>query len=108
MPLALPKSIADYFAADTTQGAEVARCFTADAVVIDEERTYTGRDAIAAWKSEASAKYDYVAEPVAIDDQDGRVIVTAHLTGSFPGSPVDLRYTFTISGDAIARLEIVP
>jgi len=108
MPISLPKPIADYFAADTNDGAAVAKCFTADAVVIDEKKTYTGRDAIAAWKSEASAKYEYVAEPVAIDDQDGRVIVTARLTGNFPGSPVDLRYAFTLSGDAIARLEIVP
>ena len=108
MPSSLPKPIANYFAADTTDGAAVAKCFTADAVVLDEKKTYVGRDAIAAWKSEASAKYDYVAEPVDIDDQKDRVIVTAHLTGNFPGSPVDLRYAFTLSGDAIARLEIVP
>ncbi|QIB34571.1 nuclear transport factor 2 family protein [Ancylobacter pratisalsi] len=108
MTLALPKSIADYFAADAADGAAVAACFTADAVVVDEKKTYTGREAIAAWKSEASAKYQYVAEPVAIEDQGDRVIVTAHLIGNFPGSPVDLRYAFTLSGDAIARLEIVP
>ena len=82
--------------------------FTADAVVIDEKKTYTGRDAIAGWKYEASEKYNYVAELVAIDDQGDRVIVTAHLTGNFPGSPVDLRYAYMLSGDAIARLEIVP
>ncbi|MBB4171540.1 nuclear transport factor 2 family protein [Rhizobium sp. BK538] len=108
MPLALPKPIDDYFAADTTDGMAVAKCFTLDAVVIDEKKTYTGRDAIAAWKSEASAKYNYIAEPVAVDDQGDRVIVTARLTGNFPGSPVDLRYAFTLCGDAIARLEIVP
>ena len=108
MPLALPEPIADYFAADATDGAAIAKCFAADAVVIDEKKTHRGRDAIAAWKSEASAKYDYIAEPVALDDQGDKVLVTAHLTGNFPGSPVDLRYAFTLSGDAIARLEIVP
>lgn len=108
MTLALPKPIAGYFAADAADGAAVAACFTAGAVVVDEKKTYMGRDAIAAWKSEASAKYEYVADPVAIEDQGDRVIVTAHLIGNFPGSPVDLRYAFTLSGDAIARLEIVP
>ena len=108
MPLPLLKPIEDYFTADSTNGADVAKCFTVDAVVIDEKRTHTGRDAIAAWKSEASAKYDYVSEPIAIDDRGDKLIVTAHLTGDFPGSPVDLRYAFTLSGDAIARLEIVP
>jgi ketosteroid isomerase-like protein len=108
MTLALPKAIADYFAADAADGTSVSDCFTADAVVVDEKMTYRGRDAIAAWKSEASSKYEYVADPIAIDDQGEEIIVTAHLTGNFPGSPVDLRYGFTLSGDAIARLEIVP
>ncbi len=108
MPLSLPKPIADYFAADATDGTAVAKCFTADAVVVDEKQTHRGREAIARWKTEASEKYDYDSEPVAIDDQGDRIIVTAHLTGNFPGSPVNLRYAFTLSGDAIARLEIVP
>lgn len=108
MPISLPGPIGDYFAADASDGAAVAKCFTADAVVIDEKQTYTGRSAIADWKTEASAKYEYVADPIAIDDQGERVVVTAHLTGNFPGSPVDLRYAFTLSGDEIARLEIVP
>jgi len=106
MPLSLPKPIADYFAADATDGTAVARCFTADAVVIDEKQTHRGREAIARWKTEASAKYDYDSEPVAVDDRHDRIIVTAHLTGNFPGSPVDLRYAFTLAGNQIARLEI--
>jgi hypothetical protein len=108
MPLSLPRPIADYFAADATHGAAVAKCFTAEAVVIDEKQTYRGREAIARWKTDASAKYDYVSEPVAIDEQADKITVTAHLTGNFPGSPVDLSYAFTLSGDAIARLEIAP
>lgn len=108
MPLSLPKPITDYFAADAADGPAVAKCFTADAVVIDEKQKHEGREAIARWKTQSSVKYDYVSEPIAIDDQGDRIIVTAHLTGNFPGSPVDLRYAFTLSGDAIARLEIVP
>lgn len=107
MPLSLPKPIADYFAADATDGTAVAKCFTADAVVIDEKQTHRGREAIARWKTEASAKYDYESEPVAIDDRDDRIMVTAHLTGSFRGSPIDLRYAFTLAGNEIALLEIV-
>ncbi len=106
VPLSMPKPIADYFAADATNRTAVAECFTAEAIVVDEKQTHCGRDAIARWKSETSAKYDYRSEPVSIDHEDDRVVVTAHLTGNFPGSPVDLRYAFTLSGDAIARLEI--
>lgn len=108
MPPSLPQPIADYFAADVRDGAAVARCFTPDAVVIDEKQTHRGREAIARWKTEASAKYQYVSEPIAIETQPDKIIVTARLTGNFPGSPVDLRYAFTLSGDGIARLEVVP
>lgn len=104
MPLLLLKPVADYFAASSTD----ARCFTADAVVIDERREHRGREAIRRWMSEAVAKYDYVSEPVAVDERADGIVVTARVTGNFPGSPVDLRYAFTLSGDAIARLEIVP
>lgn len=106
MPLSLPEPIAGYFAADAADGTAVARCFTADGVVVDEKQTHRGREAIARWKTEASAKYDYDSVPVAIEDQDDRIIVTAHLTGNFPGSPVDLRYAFKLAGNEIASLEI--
>lgn len=108
MPLTLPKPVADYFAADVKDGATVARCFAADAVVIDEGQSHKGRDAIANWKTAAAAKYDYVSKPIAVSDQHGRIVVTARVTGNFPGSPVDLRYAFTLEDGAISRLEIVP
>jgi len=107
-PVSMPKPIADYFSADGT-GRAVADCFAPDAVVVDEKQAHRGREAIARWKREASAKYDYVSKPVKVDVAgDGRFVVTAHVSGNFPGSPVDLRYAFTLSEDAIARLEIVP
>ena len=48
--------IAEYFAADTSDGDTVARCFTETAIVIDERREHRGRVAIAQWKSEATAQ----------------------------------------------------
>lgn len=108
MSLSLPVPIARYFAADAADGPAVARCFTADAIVVDETRSHRGRDAIARWKEAAAAKYAYVSVPVAVEGDGDRVVVTAHLTGSFPGSPVDLRHAFTLAGEAIARLEIAP
>ena len=32
--------------------------------------------------------------------------MTARVTGDFPGSPVDLRYRFTLEGASITRPEI--
>lgn len=104
--ISLPTPIAAYFAADMEDGEAVARCFTDTAIIKDEGHTYTGREAIRAWKTEASSKYSYVSEPQAIAADGERTIVTSRLTGNFPGSPVDLRFFFLLDGDKIAQLEI--
>jgi hypothetical protein len=36
------------------------------------------------------------------------MVVTSQVSGTFPGSPIDLRYVFTVEGGKIAALEIVP
>ena len=74
----------------------------------DEGHTFKGRAAIRQWTANALAKYQYTSEPFACERQDGKVIVTARLTGNFPGSPVNLRFLFGLEGDQIASLEIVP
>ena len=86
----------------------MSQCFTENAVVKDEGQTYRGRAAIKQWKADVSAKYQYTSEPLACEQQDGKVVVTTRLTGSFPGSPVSLRFFFVLEGDKIASLEITP
>ncbi len=107
MSLDLPKPIAAYFAADRIDTETVARCFTDNAVVVDEGQTYGGLAAIKEWKTAASKKYTYTSEPIVSDKRDGKVIVTSRVTGNFPGSPLDLRYLFGLDGLKIASLEIV-
>ena len=106
--LRLPKPIELYFTADSSDGEAVSQCFTENAVVKDEGHTHSGRTAIKAWKADASAKYQYTCEPFACDEKDEKTIVTSHLVGNFPGSPVDLRFFFTLAGDKIESLEIIP
>ena len=107
-PLSLPKPIAAYFAADSGDGEAVSQCFTENAIVKDEGHTHKGRAAIKAWKADASAKYQYTCEPLACEERGGKTVVTSHLVGNFPGSPVDLRYFFKLKGDKIASLEVIP
>ncbi len=104
----LPKPIAAYFAADSADGEAVSQCFTENAIVKDEEHTHEGRVAIKRWKTDASAKYQYTSEPISCEEKDGKTVVTSHLVGNFPGSPVDLRFFFKLEGDKIASLEIIP
>lgn len=106
--LNLPEPIAAYFDADNQDAQAVARCFTRDGLVLDEGKTHSGLAAIEAWKTDSSAKYTYSAKPHMLEKQGRTYIVTAHVAGNFPGSPVDLRYTFTLERGKIATLEIVP
>jgi hypothetical protein len=104
----LPEPIASYFDADQRDGEAVARCFTKDAVVVDEGQTHSGPAAIKAWQTAAFTKYAYTSAPFAVEHKDRRYIVTSRLTGNFPGSPVDLRYGFRLERGKIAHLEIAP
>jgi hypothetical protein len=106
MKVPLPKPIARYFAADQADANAVAECFSENAVVVDENRRYTGREAIRRWKESATTRYQYTSRPIASEEQGLKTVVTSRLTGDFPGSPVNLRYTFELDGDRIAALEI--
>ena len=109
MSMELPKPVAAYFAGSNAHdaGACVA-CFTDDAVVRDEGLEWRGAAAVRAWKEEVTRKYRPAAEVIAVAEADGKTIVTGRVSGDFPGSPVDLRYAFTLAGEKISRLEIRP
>ena len=103
----LPTTIAEYFAAANSDDANrVSACFANDAVVHDEGRNIRGLSAVRAWAEDTRRKYRYRAEVVKVEEAADRTIVTAHLTGDFPGSPIDLRYRFKLAGSKIIALEI--
>lgn len=102
----LPKPVESYIAAANSHDADAtAACFTRDAVVRDEGRD---RAAIREWSEEVSRKYNPTVTVLGIAEAGGKIIVTGRVSGTFPGSPIDLRHIFTLEGEKIARLEIVP
>jgi hypothetical protein len=103
----LPRPVAAYLAAEQARDPDAqALCFTDDAIVRDEDREYRGHDAIRTWKRDALQKYGYDLEPLDASLSGDRVRVRVRMTGRFPGSPVELDYTFTLRDDLIASLEI--
>jgi SnoaL-like domain len=104
----LPTPIAIYVAAENSGDTEaLAECFAKDAVVRDEGDTIEGLAAIKQWKSETKKKYQHTIEPLAVAQEDGKIIVTNRLAGNFPGSPIELEFVFALDGDKIASLEIL-
>ncbi|KAB0639526.1 polyketide cyclase [Burkholderia stagnalis] len=109
MNMKLPPPLDAYLLAETvTDTAPLSDCFTADAVVRDEGRTIKGLEAIQAWKKDSKTRYQYSIEPLDVSQDGATVTMRARLTGTFPGSPVELTYTFVLAGDRIASLEIRP
>ncbi len=109
MSKALPKPIAAYIAGSNAHdAADAALAFADNAVVRDESHDHRGIAAIRAWKAEVVKKYRPTVEVLDVGESDGKTIVKGRVSGDFPGSPVELRYAFTLEGEKIARLEIVP
>lgn len=107
MNIQLPEPLASYFDQDDGEiPGRVDELFAADAIVVDEGRTYRGPAAIAAWKREAKAKYRYRVEPLSFSREGDTAVVRARVRGDFPGSPADLEHRFTLSQGRIASLEI--
>jgi uncharacterized protein (TIGR02246 family) len=105
----LPTAIAAYITGSNAHDAAAcAACFTGDAVVWDEGRERQGNAAIREWVAEVSRKYRPTVDVLDVAAMDDQTIVTGRVAGTFPGSPINLRYAFTLAGKKIARLEIRP
>jgi len=107
MPLSLHKAISDYFAASNAHDANaVARAFTADGVVHDEGGTHRGRDAIRAWATETIRKYRMTLTPLGVSGGDRSADVNTKVSGTFPGSPIELTFDFELGDEGIRSLKI--
>ena len=109
-PVELPTTIREYLAAHAASDADTAvRAFAPDAVVVDEGRTYRGTAEVLAFLDKAGSQYSYTTELTGgryVDDERWEAV--DHLEGDLPGGVVDLIYRFTLTGDRIAELVIVP
>lgn len=107
MTAPLPHPLADYFAATNAHDvAAMSAVFSARATVHDEGRDHHGVAAIRTWMTETIEKYDYQVEPREWSRTGNGIAVLVSLRGTFPGSPIDLQYDFTLEGRKVSRLEI--
>jgi len=107
MSLSLPSPVSAYF--EISNGPDIARivrCFTQDAVVVDEGRTHVGHDAIQSWQREVREKFEYTIQPLSVVQDGDRLRVATNVVGNFPGSPVQLDHVFDLAGERIRSLEI--
>jgi hypothetical protein len=106
MKTSLPSSITTYFQASNAHDTDgLLAVFTDDAVVADEGHEYRG-PAIRAWSEKVNAAYQPKAEVLDATAIPGGMLVAARVSGTFPGSPVDLHFRFTLTDNLIDALRI--
>ncbi|MDF3822324.1 nuclear transport factor 2 family protein [Leptospira sp. 96542] len=107
MKLKLPVPIETYIqASNDSDLKKVLSCFTDTATVLDEGKILTGHNAIGKWFRKTRSKYQFKSSPIALKGKDKKLILTAEVSGNFPGSPITLDYQFQIVSDLIQDLRI--
>ena len=102
-----PGVIADLIAAqDKYDSQAFAESFSEDATVQDEGKTYHGKTEIRKWNEMTNAKYKTKMELVEVTANGDKIILTAKISGTFPGSPAMIKYHFQIQNNKITSLHI--
>ncbi|SFA93656.1 Ketosteroid isomerase homolog [Pseudomonas sp. NFIX10] len=104
----LAPAIAGYIAAaNARDSSAVTRFFTEDANVFDEGQHRVGTQAIAQWMEDTAQRFQPRVEVLNVQQRTGKVLVQNLISGTFPGSPLELRYTFRLDEQGkISRLDI--
>lgn len=84
--------------------AAYAQCFTETAVVFDEGKTHNGKAEIEQWIDKSNKEYKATMEPLEYDEKEN--MLSAEISGSFPGSPVILHFHFQLFNGLIQSLKI--
>ena len=103
----LPQIITDLLAAQEKYDADsFSECFSNDAVVFDEGKIYRGKKEIRQWNEMTNTKYKTKYEPLEVTTEGDKIILAAKISGTFPGSPIIIKYHFETKHGKINSLRI--
>ena len=81
-------------------------CFTESAIVHDEGKTHRGKGEILAWIEESNEKYRSVMKAMDYEESGSDGVITAEVSGTFPGSPAVLKFHLGLKNDLIESLKV--
>lgn len=103
----LPEVVARFIETQNIHNSEAyTACFTDNAIVHDEGRTHTGKEEIRKWIEEANDNYKSVMKRLHYDESESKGVLTAEVSGTFPGSPIKLKFHFDIVDGKIQYLKV--
>ena len=101
----LPNVIAKLIRAQNNfDSAAYAQCFTETAIVFDEGKIHNGKTEIEKWIDKSNKEYKATMEPLDYNEREN--ILSAEISGSFPGSPIILKFHFEITDEKIQQLKV--
>lgn len=107
MKLNLPEIIETYFQAKNAYDSKlIFKCFAEDAVLYDIGEPYYGSTAILNHLVKENNDLHVKTTINSFEENEGQLVVIATIAGNFNGSPVDLKYSFTLANNKIHILNI--
>ncbi|WEK71418.1 MAG: nuclear transport factor 2 family protein [Candidatus Chryseobacterium colombiense] len=103
----LPKVVSELVRTQNNfDSAAYANCFSETAIVFDEGKTHNGRKEIENWIADANERYKSTMQPLSYEENGRESILEAEVLGTFPGSPLVLKFHFEIADDQIQNLKV--
>lgn len=103
----LPKIITDLVNAQNSfDSIAYTNCFSETAVVFNEGKTHNGRIEIQHWIEESNEKYRSVMKPLEYTENGTSSVLSAECSGTFPESPIVLKFHFDIVDELIQHLKV--
>ena len=81
-------------------------CFTDAAIVHDEGKTHRGKEEIRQWIERSNEQYQSFMNPLEYEEAGANAVLTAEVSGTFPGSPAALKFHMVLKNDLIDSLKV--
>lgn len=102
----LPKVVANLVKAQNkSDSIAYSNCFTEKAVVFDEGKIHSGKQEIKNWIEKANQEYKTQMKP--LEYSESMQTLKAEISGTFPGSPLQMTYHYDLKDGLIQSLKIV-
>lgn len=103
----LPQLIAQFVETQNNYDSKAyTTCFTDTAIVHDEGKTHTGKEKIRQWIEHANEQYKSFMQPLKYEESGPNGLLTAEVSGTFPGSPIVLQFHMLLKNDLIDSLKV--
>ena len=103
----LPTVVTDFIDAQNNFDSKAAaNCFAETGIMLEEGKPYTGRIEIQDLLAETNEKYQSVMKPLKYTEDGTSSVLSADVSGTFPGSPAILQFHFTLENNLINYLKV--